>query len=64
MLIALARPASMFYFLLAFLYLCFRPFLIFGKSFRTRSISRWVQRCTVMPPVVTVLGAGTFFAAM
>ena len=59
-----ARPVSMFYFFPFFLYLSFLPFLIFGNSFRTRSISLWVQRWTVMPPVVMVLGAGTFLAAM
>ncbi len=37
-------PLLMFYvFSLAFLYLRFLPFLIFGNSFRTRSMSRWVQ---------------------
>jgi len=32
------------YFFLCFLYLSFLPFLIFGNSFRTRSISFLVQR--------------------
>jgi hypothetical protein len=38
----LARPATSHFFVL-FLYRSFLPFLSFGSSFRTRSMSLWVQ---------------------
>src|SRR5579863_4170569 len=47
-----------------FLYLVCLPFSIFGRSFRTFSMSFSVQACTFRLPNWTVLGAGTFFLAM
>src|SRR5438445_4305819 len=46
------------------LYRVFLPFLIFGKTFRTRSMSLSVQGRTFIPPTWTTDGEGTFFAAM
>src|ERR1700722_12573292 len=41
-----------------------RPFLIPGSSFRTRLISRSVQRRTRTPPILCSLGTDIFFAAI
>lgn len=58
-------PLSYFFFaVFALLYRVFLPFLIFGKTFRTRSMSLSVQGRTFIPPTWMTDGDGTFFAAM
>src|SRR5436309_7496208 len=52
------------FFFLCFLYRVCLPFSIFGRSFRTASMSSSLQACTFSLPNWTVLGAGTFFLAM
>ncbi len=61
------RPASQaFLFFLAFFlepfFLCFLPFLIFGRTLRTFSISSGLHSRTRTPPSFRTLGAGTFLA--
>jgi hypothetical protein len=52
------------FFFFCFLYRACLPFSIFGKSFRTRSISFSLQACTFRLPKWTVFGAGTLFLAI
>ncbi len=47
-----------------FLCLVFLPFAIFGRIFRTLSISVLFQDRTSIPPMTWAAGAGTFSAAM
>ena len=47
-----------------FLCLVFLPFAIFGRIFRTLSISVLFQDRTSTPPMTWAAGAGTFSAAM
>src|SRR5215831_2590315 len=47
-----------------FWYLVFLPFLILGRSLRIDSTSFSDQRCSVIRPLVTDLGAGIFPALM
>src|SRR5208283_1342687 len=58
------RPATSHFFFVFFLYRSFLPFLIFGSSLRTLSMSPSLQEWTRRPPNSTVFGAGIFFAAM